>query len=162
MTPEQLSASIVHALTALSDRGALRLADGVPDTVVVERPKSKEHGDYATNVALQLAKKAGMPPRELAGLLAEELGAAEGIASVEIAGPGFLNVRVEAGAQGAVAAQVVAAGAAYGAQRPARRAAVQRRVRLREPDRPDPRWPPPGGPSSATRSRGSSRPRAPT
>ncbi len=114
MTPEQLSASIVHALTALSDRGALRLADGVPDTVVVERPKSKEHGDYATNVALQLAKKAGMPPRELAGLLAEELGAAEGIASVEIAGPGFLNVRVEAGAQGAVAAQVVAAGAAYG------------------------------------------------
>ena len=114
MTPEQLSASIVHALTALSDRGALRLADGVPDTVVVERPKSKEHGDYATNVALQLAKKAGMPPRELAGLLAEELGAAEGIASVEIAGPGFLNVRVEAGAQGAVAAQVVVAGAAYG------------------------------------------------
>ena len=114
MTPEQLSASIVHALTALSDRGALRLADGVPDTVVVERPKSKEHGDYATNVALQLAKKSGMPPRELAGLLAEELGAAEGIASVEIAGPGFLNVRVEAGAQGALAAQVVAAGATYG------------------------------------------------
>lgn len=114
MTPEQLSDSIVHALTALSDRGALRLADGVPGTVVVERPKSKEHGDYATNVALQLAKKAGMPPRELAGLLAGELGAAEGIASVEIAGPGFLNVRVEAGAQGAVAAQVVAAGAAYG------------------------------------------------
>jgi arginyl-tRNA synthetase len=114
VTPEQLSASIVHALTALSDRGALRLANGVPDTVVVERPKSKEHGDYATNVALQLAKRAGMPPRELAGLLAEELGAAEGVASVEIAGPGFLNVRVEAGAQGAVAAQVVAAGAAYG------------------------------------------------
>ena len=114
MTPEQLSASIVHALTALSDRGALRLADGVPGTVVVERPKSKEHGDYATNVALQLAKKAGMPPRELAGLLAEELRAADGIASVDIAGPGFLNVRVEAGAQGALAAQVVAAGAAYG------------------------------------------------
>lgn len=114
MTPEQLSASIVHALTALSDRGTLRLADGVPGTVVVERPKSKEHGDYATNVALQLAKKAGMPPRELAGLLAEELRAADGIASVDIAGPGFLNVRVEAGAQGALAAQVVAAGAAYG------------------------------------------------
>jgi arginyl-tRNA synthetase len=114
VTPEQLSASIVHALTALSDRGALRLADGVPGTVVVERPKSREHGDYATNVALQLAKKAGMPPRELAGLLAEELRAADGIASVDIAGPGFLNVRVEAGSQGALAAQVVAAGAAYG------------------------------------------------
>ena len=114
MTPEQLSDSIVHALTALSDRGALRLADGVPGTVVVERPKSKEHGDYATNVALQLAKKAGMPPRELAGLLAEELAATDGIASAEIAGPGFLNVRVEAGAQGVVAAEVVAAGASYG------------------------------------------------
>ena len=114
MTPEQLSDSIVHALTALSDRGALRLADGVPGTVVVERPKSKEHGDYATNVALQLAKKAGLPPRELAGLLAEELAATDGIASAEIAGPGFLNVRVEAGAQGVVAAEVVAAGASYG------------------------------------------------
>ena len=114
MTPEQLSDSIVHALAALSDRGALRLADGVPGTVVVERPKSKEHGDYATNVALQLAKKAGLPPRELAGLLAEELAATDGIASAEIAGPGFLNVRVEAAAQGVVAAEVVAAGASYG------------------------------------------------
>jgi arginyl-tRNA synthetase len=114
VTPEQLSASIVHALTALSDRGALRLADGVPGTVVVERPKSKEHGDYATNVALQLAKKAGLPPRELAGLLAEELAATDGIASAEIAGPGVLNVRVEAAAQGVVAAEVVAAGASYG------------------------------------------------
>jgi arginyl-tRNA synthetase len=114
VTPEQLSDSIVHALTALSDRGVLRLADGVPGTVVVERPKSKEHGDYATNVALQLAKKAGMPPRELAGLLAEELAATDGIASAEIAGPGFINVRVEAGAQGVVAAEVVAAGASYG------------------------------------------------
>jgi arginyl-tRNA synthetase len=114
VTPEQLSDSIVHALTALSDRGALRLAEGVPGRVVVERPKSKEHGDYATNVALQLAKKAGLPPRELAGLLAEELAATDGIASAEIAGPGFLNVRVEAAAQGVVAAQVVAAGASYG------------------------------------------------
>ncbi len=115
MTPEQLSAAIVQALTALTEEGALHLPDGVPGTVVVERPRSKEHGDYATNVALQLAKKAGVPPRDLAGLLAAKLGDSDGIASVEIAGPGFLNVRVEAGAQGAVAAQVVAAGASYGA-----------------------------------------------
>ncbi len=115
MTPEQLSAVIVQALTALTEEGALHLPDGVPATVVVERPRSKEHGDYATNVALQLAKKAGVPPRDLAGLLADRLGSADGVASVEIAGPGFLNVRVEAGAQGAVAAQVVAAGASYGA-----------------------------------------------
>lgn len=115
VTPEQLSATIVDALTALTGEGALTLPDGVPAQVVVERPKSKEHGDYATNVALQLAKKAGLPPRELATLLAAKLGEAEGIAAVEIAGPGFLNVRVDAGSQGALAAQVVAAGESYGA-----------------------------------------------
>ncbi|HSE07137.1 MAG TPA: arginine--tRNA ligase [Nocardioidaceae bacterium] len=114
MTPEQLSDAIVNVLTALADEGSLTLPDGVPTTVVVERPKVREHGDYATNVALQLAKKAGMQPRELAGLLAERLGAVDGVASVEVAGPGFLNIRVAAGAQGAVAAQIVAAGPSYG------------------------------------------------
>ena len=114
MTPEQLSTAIVGALTDLVGSGALTLPDGPPGAVVVERPKSKEHGDYATNVALQLAKKAGIPPRDLAAMLAERLGAAEGVASVEIAGPGFLNIRVEAAAQGALAAQIVAAGTAYG------------------------------------------------
>ena len=114
MTPEQLSRVIVGALTALTDQGALTLPDGVPAQVVVERPKNREHGDYATNVALQLAKKAGMPPRDFAALLAERLQEAEGISAVEIAGPGFLNITVEAGAQGAVAAQIVAAGTSYG------------------------------------------------
>jgi arginyl-tRNA synthetase len=114
VTPEQLSAAIVDALTALVGEGALALPDGVPAQVVVERPRSKDHGDYATNVALQLAKKAGLPPRDLAALLAAKLGAAAGIAEVEIAGPGFLNIRVSAGAQGALAAQIVAARASYG------------------------------------------------
>jgi arginyl-tRNA synthetase len=114
VTPEQLSAAIVGALTSLSEAGTITLPDGVPAEVLVERPKVKEHGDYATNIALQLAKKAGMNPREFAQLLADELGAAEGIASAEIAGPGFLNIRVEAGAQGALAPQIVAAGEAYG------------------------------------------------
>lgn len=114
MTPEQLSDRIVHVLATLADEGSLTLPDGVPSTVVVERPKVREHGDYATNVALQLAKKAGLSPRDLANLLAERLGAVDGVASVEVAGPGFLNIRVAAGAQGAVAAQIVAAGASYG------------------------------------------------
>ncbi|GAB3258803.1 arginine--tRNA ligase [Nocardioides dilutus] len=114
MTPEELSTAIVGVLTSLSDEGALTLPDGVPTTVTVERPRQKEHGDYATNVALQLAKKAGMNPRELASAVQERLSAVEGIAKVDIAGPGFLNITVEAGAQGLVAAQVVAAGAAYG------------------------------------------------
>jgi arginyl-tRNA synthetase len=114
VTPEQLSASILDSLTALTDAGALALPDGAPATVVVERPKNREHGDYATNVALQLAKKAGLRPRDLANLLAERLQSAEGIASVDVAGPGFLNIRVQAGAQGIVARQIVEAGASYG------------------------------------------------
>lgn len=114
MTPEQLSDVIVSALSALIERGEIALPDGVPPAVRVERPKQREHGDYATNVALQLAKKAGMNPRDFAQRLADELANASGVASAEVAGPGFLNIRVEAGAQGEVAAQVVAAGEAYG------------------------------------------------
>ncbi len=114
MTPEQLSQTFVDALSRLVDEGALTLADGVPDHVRVERPKVREHGDYATNVAMQLARAAGRPPREIADLLADRLADATGIASVEVAGPGFLNIRVEAGAQGVLAGEILAAGATYG------------------------------------------------
>ncbi len=114
MTPDQLSSTIVDALRALVDDDAVSLPDGAPTTVVVERPRSKEHGDYATNVALQLAKKAGTNPRAFAELVADRLRAADGVAAVDVAGPGFLNITVAAGAQGAVAADVLAAGSAYG------------------------------------------------
>jgi len=115
VTPEQLSTAIVDVLTTLSLEGAITLPDGVPTSVTVERPRQKGHGDYATNVALQLGKKAGLSPRELATLVQQRLEQVEGVAGVDIAGPGFLNITVAAGAQGAVAAQIVAAGAAYGA-----------------------------------------------
>ena len=115
MTPEQLSTTVVDVLRALSDEGAITLPAGVPAPVTVERPRQKGHGDYATNVALQLAKPAGLKPRELAELVRGRLEVSAGVAAVEVAGPGFLNIAVEAGAQGAVAAQVVAAGASYGA-----------------------------------------------
>ena len=114
MTPDQLSSLIVDVLTTLSDEGAVTLPDGVPTAVTVERPRQKGHGDYATNVAMQLAKKAGTNPRAFAELVSGRLAAADGVAGVEVAGPGFLNITVDAGAQGAVAAQVVAAGASYG------------------------------------------------
>lgn len=117
MTPEQLSTAIVDVLTTLTDEGALTLPDGVPTTVTVERPRQKGHGDYATNVALQLAKKAGTNPRALAELVADRLRGVAGVGEVAIAGPGFLNIGVEAGAQGEVAGQIVAAGAAYGESR---------------------------------------------
>lgn len=114
MTPDQLSSAVVATLASLVDEGALPLPDGVPERVTIERPRQKGHGDYATNVALQLAKKAGTNPRALAELVAAKLGVDPGIAGVEVAGPGFLNITVDAGAQGEIAAQVVAAGASYG------------------------------------------------
>lgn len=114
MTPEQLSAAIVEVLATLSAEGELTLPDGPPSAVTVERPRQREHGDYATNVALQLAKKAGTNPRALAQLVADRLGQHDGIAAVDIAGPGFLNITVAAAAQGEVAGQILAAGAAYG------------------------------------------------
>jgi arginyl-tRNA synthetase len=114
VNPDQLSETIVDVLGALVADGSITLPDGVPTQVTVERPRQKGHGDYATNVALQLAKRAGTNPRAFADLVAERLRAAEGVAEVEVAGPGFLNVTVEAGAQGQVAADIVAAGEAYG------------------------------------------------
>ncbi len=114
MTPEQLASTVVDVLSALVEEGALSLPDGVPASVGVERSRQKEHGDYASNVAMQLAKKAGTNPRALAALIKERLEAAPGVAKVDIAGPGFLNITVDAGAQAGVAAEIVAAGESYG------------------------------------------------
>jgi len=86
----------------------------LPPSVTIERPRNPEHGDYATNLALQVAKKVGVPPRELAAWLAEALSGREGIAAAEIAGPGFLNLRIAAAAQGDIVRQVLTQGAAYG------------------------------------------------
>lgn len=88
--------------------------DALPSTVVVERPRNPEHGDYATNLALQSAKRVGVAPRELAGWLAEALAAREGIAAAEVAGPGFLNLRLAAEAQAAVVREIKTAGQSYG------------------------------------------------
>lgn len=90
------------------------LAVAVPGEVKVERPKVKEHGDYATSVALQLAKSAGRPPREVAEAVAVRLRGTSGVAKVDIAGPGFLNITLESAAQGEIARTVVTAGEAYG------------------------------------------------
>ncbi len=115
MTPDQLSSTIVGVLETLVADGSVTLPDGVPTQVSVERPRQKGHGDYATNVALQLAKVAGTNPRAFAELVSAGLSAADGISKVEIAGPGFLNITIEADAQGQVAADIVAAGETYGA-----------------------------------------------
>ncbi|MCT1513770.1 arginine--tRNA ligase [Dietzia cercidiphylli] len=113
MTPADLAAVIRAALiTVLTERGAD--ISVVPDTVTVERPRNPEHGDYATNIALQLAKKVGASPRDLAQEIATALAADPGVASADIAGPGFLNIRLDSGAQGSLVASVIEQGEAYG------------------------------------------------
>ncbi|MGV9713443.1 arginine--tRNA ligase [Gordonia sp. NPDC003424] len=113
MTPADLAALLAAAtLTVVRDHGLDESL--VPETVVVERPRHADHGDYATNVALQLGKKLGVNPRELAGWLADAYTATDGIAKAEVAGPGFVNIWLAAAAQNTVVSTVLAAGAAYG------------------------------------------------
>ncbi|MFT8704467.1 arginine--tRNA ligase [Bifidobacterium aquikefiricola] len=107
MSPEALGALIASVITQLvtaRKTGSLTESD-IPaaEKISVMRPKDRAHGDWATNIALQLAKKAGLKPRELAQPLAELLQAADGIASVEVAGPGFINIVLDTSS----AAQVV-------------------------------------------------------
>ena len=113
MTPADLAAVIRAALVALlTERGAD--VSLVPEVVTVERPRNPEHGDYATNVALQLAKKVGVAPRDLATDLAAALAGDPGITAAEIAGPGFINIRLDSGAQGSLVATVIEQGENYG------------------------------------------------
>jgi arginyl-tRNA synthetase len=86
----------------------------LPEHVTIERPRNPEHGDYATNLALQVAKRAGLGPREFAEALAEAVAGSDGVASAEVAGPGFVNFRLAADAQGEQIRQVLAAGQRYG------------------------------------------------
>jgi arginyl-tRNA synthetase len=115
MTPELLSAAIRHAVVTCVERGDLNLEPGqIPQDVVVERPKSLDHGDYATNIALVLAKPSGSNPRAVAEIVAGELREIEGITKVDIAGPGFLNITLDAASLGEIARNVVVAGQTYG------------------------------------------------
>ena len=115
MTPADLANAVAAAINAAVDAGALPAeVRSVNADVTVERPKNREHGDYATNAAMRLAKVAGRPPREVAEAIAVELRVQAGIDSVDIAGPGFLNIRLSQAAQGELARTIVTAGAGYG------------------------------------------------
>src|SRR4051794_32745455 len=111
VTPAELATAVRDALGRAVSGGSLELDPAlIPDAVTIERPKNRDHGDYATNVALQLAKPAGLAPRAIADALATELRTADGVAAVDIAGPGFLNITLDADAQGELARTVVLAG----------------------------------------------------
>ncbi len=112
MTPEDLAQLVVSSVRAAVDAGELPVA--APETVLIERPKNRQHGDYATNVALQLAKSAGRPPRQVAEIIAGHLRASAAIEQVDVAGPGFINIRLASAAQGLLAPQIAEAGQRYG------------------------------------------------
>ena len=115
MTPEELALAIRGALLDSIDSGTLALdPQAVPETVKVERPRNRDHGDWATNVAMQLAKRAGLAPRAFAEILAEALRLVEGIDSIDIAGPGFINIRLGAASAGELARTIVQAADSYG------------------------------------------------
>jgi arginyl-tRNA synthetase len=117
LTPADLSAAIVRVIAALQADGRLAFKDGageLPTEVVIERPKNREHGDWATNVAMQLAGKFGLNPRAFAELLSSELVSVKGIEKVDIAGPGFINITLSAAAAGELAKAIVDAGPSYG------------------------------------------------
>ncbi|WP_276782138.1 arginine--tRNA ligase [Actinomyces gerencseriae] len=114
MTPEELAEATRTVLTTAAADGSLALSVEDVPLPRVERPRNRDHGDWSTNVAMQLAKKAGTKPRDLAELLVPRLEALDGVASVEVAGPGFLNFRLSAASAGELARTIIEAGESYG------------------------------------------------
>ncbi|AGB24957.1 arginyl-tRNA synthetase [Mycobacterium sp. JS623] len=113
MTPADLAELLkATAAAVLAEHGLDTSA--LPATVTVERPRNPGHGDYATNIALQLGKKVGANPRELAGWLATALAEQGGISAADVAGPGFVNLRLNASAQNVIVQNVIDAGPNYG------------------------------------------------
>lgn len=107
-----LAAQIRAALTSLVDQGALN--GEIPSEIRLERPKNRDHGDYASSIALQMAKGSGRPPREIAEMLKTSLEALDEVASVEIAGPGFINVTLNRASAAGVVRQIISAEEKYG------------------------------------------------
>ncbi len=115
MNPEELAAALLSVVTPLAEARRAGSTAGLTATeLTVDRPKNRDHGDWSSNVALKLAKAVGANPRELATEIAAGLAETPGIASVDVAGPGFINIRLDAAAAGALARTIVEAGAAFG------------------------------------------------
>ncbi|MCX5601475.1 DALR anticodon-binding domain-containing protein [Streptomyces phaeochromogenes] len=112
MTPVELSRTVLRAVRRAVDAG--ELVAPVPEWAQVAPPGPGGRGDYATNVALQLARPAGRPPQEVARILRSHLADAEGVAGVDITGPGFLNITLDGSGAQALVAEVLRRGARYG------------------------------------------------
>jgi arginyl-tRNA synthetase len=108
----QLSEAIRSAVNAAHASGALSVP--APDVITLERPKNRDHGDYATSIALVLAKAAGKPPREIAEIVVKALSGNSTIEKLEIAGPGFINITLAKASQGAVVTSILTQGGKFG------------------------------------------------
>lgn len=110
---DALAAAISAAIGAAIERGDL--VGTIPVTIPLERPKNRDHGDYATSVALQLAKPAGMSPRAVAELLQADLLALPEVSAIEIAGPGFINIKMNRSSQAELVSTILSSPTTYGA-----------------------------------------------
>jgi arginyl-tRNA synthetase len=113
----KVAQAILSALIAAKDAGAINCQ--LPEQIILDRPKNRDHGDYATSVALTLAKVANQQPRVIAEAIVKTLTDNNllndaGIAKVEIAGPGFINITLGSASQGSVVIEVLTAGKKYG------------------------------------------------
>ena len=113
----KVAQAILSALIAAKDAGVINCQ--LPEQIILDRPKNRDHGDYATSVALTLAKVANQQPRVIAEAIVKTLTDNKllddaGIAKVEIAGPGFINITLGSASQGSVVIEVLTAGKKYG------------------------------------------------
>jgi arginyl-tRNA synthetase len=113
VTPAELAVAIRRILEQMQADGSLAAAE-LPAEIVVERPRNREHGDWATNAAMKLAGSFGLNPRAFAELLAPRIEALDEVSKVDIAGPGFINITLNLASAGALAKTIVDAGASYG------------------------------------------------
>ena len=113
MEPAALSDAVLRALEALQSRGLVPVGK-LPELVTIERPKNREHGDWATNAAMQLGSGLGINPRELAQLLASELELLPEITEASVAGPGFINLRIDTASAAGLVSDILAADQSYG------------------------------------------------
>ena len=113
MTPAELAVAIRRILVEMQLDGSLGPAE-LPAEIVVERPKNREHGDWATNAAMQLATQFNLNPRAFAELIAARIEALDEVTKVDIAGPGFINITLNPASAGMLAKTIVESGASYG------------------------------------------------
>ncbi|MFM2411801.1 MAG: hypothetical protein RLZZ587_134 [Actinomycetota bacterium] len=115
MNPESLSRAIADVVRRLVGALDESVAAEIDDSAVaLERPKNRDHGDWATSIALKLSKRIGLNPREFAEELSAVLAEIDGIKSIDIAGPGFLNITLDAAAAGEIARTILTAGDEFG------------------------------------------------